>query len=168
MATTESSAEIRASPERVYEFLSDTSRLPEWNVSYDHPHPLADVHAESSAFDAHRVLANRSMRLICSVTQADPGRVFAFDCHGEEGEIAREIFELAPTPNDQGTKLRWHSELTLSGEFDPLKEVSELTYTQAWVAATVDQSLAKLQQMLGTPSSDTTIARDSPEQPEAQ
>ena len=152
MATARSSADFKAAPSAVYAVVADPARLPEWDVSYSETRVLPSEPGHQLHFVAHRLLANREMRLVCRVEQADPPAHFAFVCEGDAGEQVRADITLAANGDGAGTRMTILSEFDLGHadpSADPLSVVPELTYTQAWLDRSVEQAFAHLGALVG-------------------
>jgi uncharacterized protein YndB with AHSA1/START domain len=149
MATARASADLPARPATVYAVVADPSRLPAWDPTYDQATAIQAAPGEEPSFTAHRILANREMRLTCRVLQAEPPTHFAFECGGDAGEQVREDFQLAPTNDGTGTRLTRESDYALGG-VDPIGVVPGLTYAQAWLDRDLEQAFAQLGALVGT------------------
>ncbi len=74
--------DIAASPEVVYDAISDITRMGEWSEECH----SCDWRAESAApmvgaaFDGHNRNGEHEWTTQCTIITADPGRAFAFEC----------------------------------------------------------------------------------------
>jgi uncharacterized protein YndB with AHSA1/START domain len=102
-AATSSTLEIEASPERLYEMVSDVTRMGEWSPETRRCEWLGDATgpAVGARFKGVNQIGNRKWGIVSVVTQADPGRVFAFDATA--GPIRYATWTYTFEPTDTGT-----------------------------------------------------------------
>lgn len=99
----ETSVEIAASPQAVYDLVSDVPRMGEWspeNVGADWTSSTPG--AEGSTFEGHNRLGEREWSVPCTVTVAQPPECFEWVTRPDdpEGPYVRWTYRLAA--NDQG------------------------------------------------------------------
>jgi hypothetical protein len=85
---------IDASPEQVYDLVSDVSRMGEWS-------PVCtggEYDDDRSWFTGHNAIGSTTWSTRCHVVVAEPGREFAFVNCGQQGvrELVRWGFSLQP------------------------------------------------------------------------
>jgi len=108
IATHEASIEIAATPQAVYELVSDVTRMGEWS-----PEAIgADwidggVGKVGDWFDGHSKSGDREWTRACEVACAEPGKDFTFVVGGVEENCTWWSYEMQPV--EGGTRLteRW-------------------------------------------------------------
>lgn len=97
--TASSSIEIAAPPSLVYELVSDVTEVPKWAVETDRNSWLggADKAAVGAKFRGRNRHKNRRWVTTCVVTDADPGRRFAFRVHVAGVPSAIWRYDIEPT-----------------------------------------------------------------------
>jgi uncharacterized protein YndB with AHSA1/START domain len=89
--------EIAATPQRVYDYVADLPRHPEWaghKLRVEHVDGPAD--AAGGRFRSAGVQLGREVINELTVVEADPPRRFVFDASGKEGRF-RHAYEIEPT-----------------------------------------------------------------------
>jgi len=108
IASHEASIEISASPEAVYDLVSDITRAGEWS-----PENVGGAWLDGGTgkvgdwFEGHNKSAEREWTRPCEVACADPGRDFTFVVDGVEKNCTWWSYEMEAT--EVGTRLteRW-------------------------------------------------------------
>lgn len=107
---------IEAPPERVWELVSDVTRMGEWS-----PETEACRWVDGStgpevgaAFRGRNRIGVRRWSTTCTVTACEPGRVFAFDVRTGPFPVATWSYELEPDGDGCIVRERW---LKNSGSF---------------------------------------------------
>lgn len=97
--TAQSSIEIAASPELVYELVSDVPNLPNWAAETDRCTWLgeADRAVVGAKFRGRNKHNRRVWATTCTVTAADPGRRFAFKVQVAGVPSALWRYDIEPT-----------------------------------------------------------------------
>lgn len=108
LASHEASIEIAASPESVYDLVSDVTRMGEWSpeaVGADWVD--GGTGAAGDWFDGHNRSGEREWTRACQVARADRGQDFTFVVGGVEENCTWWSYEMQPA--DGGTRLteRW-------------------------------------------------------------
>jgi hypothetical protein len=100
-APVEVTRESSAPPDRVYELISDVTRMGEWS-----PETTACVWLGGATgpevgarFRGRNQIAWRRWSTTCTVTAADPGRRFAFRVTSGPLAVADWAFDIEPTPD---------------------------------------------------------------------
>jgi hypothetical protein len=94
----ESSIEINASPEAVYDLVSDLPRMGEWS-----PENIGGEWQDGGSGEAgdryigHNKAGDRSWSVPVMVTVADPGKCFEFVTRPDEGPYVRWTYRLEPS-----------------------------------------------------------------------
>ena len=94
----EASIEINASPEAVYDLVSDLPRMGEWS-----PENIGGEWQDGGSGKAndryigHNKAGDREWSVPVMVTVADPGRCFEFVTRPDEGPYVRWTYRLEPT-----------------------------------------------------------------------
>lgn len=108
----EHSVEIDAPPEAVYELVSDVTRTPEWSPVVKKSEWLAGAtRAEAGArFVGHNRFNGFRWSRECEVSEAEPGRVFAFSTFAKGGEEqTRWRYEIEPQGDRSRVGLAYQS-----------------------------------------------------------
>lgn len=98
--TAQSSIDIAAPPELVYEIVSDVENLPEWAAETYRCKWLAGATGPAVGAKFRGLNENQGRRwpTTCIVTDVDPGKRFAFKVHGVPGvTTAQWSYEIEPT-----------------------------------------------------------------------
>jgi len=166
VATARANADLAAPVAAVYAVVANPARLPEWDVTYDAVTPRQAEPGEEPTFEAHRVLADRAMRLVCRVVEEESPNRFAFACGGDAGEQVGEEFLLADGSDGAGTRLTRQADFDF-GNVDPLGVVPEQIYLQAWLDRSVEQAFGRLGVLLGAGGGEAGPAVAGPASPPA-
>lgn len=115
----EHSVGIDAPPGTVYELVSDVPRTPEWSPVVKKSEWLAGAtRAETGArFVGHNRFNGFRWSRECRVSEAQPGRVFAFSTFGKHGE----------------EQTRWRYEIEPEGDGSRVALAYEIVTTPRWV-----------------------------------
>lgn len=94
----EVSRTIAASPERVYELVSDLPRMGEWSPENTGGKWLRDATgpATGARFEGTNAMGKKKWKTICTVTVARPGEAFAFDVTAAGIKVAGWGFTIEP------------------------------------------------------------------------
>lgn len=96
--------QIDAPPERVYELVSDVTRMAEWSpVNYRCEWVEGSEPREGAKFRGYNKQGLMRWNRECVVTKAEPGREFAFSTYYNEHESTRWRYVFEPA--DGGTKV---------------------------------------------------------------
>lgn len=95
----EVSRTIAASPDAVYAAISDISRMGEWSTECHGCEWVdgATGPAVGAVFDGHNRNNGAEWTTQATVTAADPGRRFAFDCSVRNFHFASWAYDIEPT-----------------------------------------------------------------------
>ena len=98
---------IDCPPDRVYEIVSDVTRIGELSpvcqsATWDDPLQAA---AAGSWFTGHNAIGEFTWDTHCQVVAADPGREFTFINHGPNGDIELVRWGYSLSPEGDGTKV---------------------------------------------------------------
>lgn len=115
----EHSVEVDAPPEVVYELVSDITRTPEWSPVVKNSEWLGGAtHAEAGArFVGHNRFNGFRWSRECEVSEAEPGRLFAFSTFGKQGE----------------EQTRWRYEIEPEGDGSRVTLAYEIVTMPRWV-----------------------------------
>ena len=108
MSDIEVSRVINATPERVYELVSDLPRMGEWSPENNGGKWLGDVTTPTvgSKFKGKNANGWRKWSTIATVVAADPGKEFTFDVASTGMKVARWGYTLEAV--EGGTKVTEH------------------------------------------------------------
>jgi uncharacterized protein YndB with AHSA1/START domain len=97
----EISRDIAAPPEVVYAAISDVTRMGEWSEEcYSCEwHPGFDRAVVGATFDGHNRHGDHEWTSQGKVTEADPGRSFAFECSMFDFPYSTWGYRIEPTPS---------------------------------------------------------------------
>jgi len=97
---------IAASPDRVYRLVSDVTRMGEWSPECYHCHWLGGVSepALGARFKGYNRRGWFRWSMVCTVTEAEPGRAFAFETKFGSKVQSRWRYQLEPA--EGGTLLK--------------------------------------------------------------
>ncbi|HEV2108565.1 MAG TPA: SRPBCC family protein [Thermomicrobiales bacterium] len=143
------SAEFQASPEAVWKLIGNPVRWPEWDVTYQAP---TDRNVEEPGRDGFTLLhtvGNRTMLISFDISSLEPGRSFAAEGRGGEGEQIEERFTIDAGGTNATTVTR-EIVYTLPGQ--DLGVIAATTYIEATVQRSAEQALARLAHVLGDAS----------------
>jgi hypothetical protein len=93
----ESSIEINASPEAVYDLVSDLPRMGEWSPENIGGEWQDGSGKEGDRYIGHNRAGERSWSVPVKVTVADRGRCFEFVTRPDEGPYVRWAYRLEPS-----------------------------------------------------------------------
>src|SRR3954468_7348150 len=100
---------IAADPVVVYRLVSDVTRMGEWSPETTSCRWLdgATGPAVGARFRGSNKMGWRRWSTTCTVTQADPGRCFAFEARAGPVAVAEWSFEFAPDGDGCRVTERW-------------------------------------------------------------
>lgn len=101
----EVSRDIAASPQAVYDIIADVTRTGEWSPECHSCEWIdgATGAAIGARFDGHNRNGENEWTTQGTVTAADPGKRFAFDCSVRDFHFATWAYEIEPT--DDGCRV---------------------------------------------------------------
>lgn len=136
----ESSIEIDASPEAVYDLVSDVTRMGEWspeNVGADWRDGAGGKAGDW--FDGHNKSGEREWTRACEVARADRGQDFTFVVDGVEKNCTWWSYEMEPAGD--GTRLteRWWlvNKTPGAAAMSPEQFADRATFTKTMLDATL-------------------------------
>lgn len=104
--------DIDATPEAVYEAISDVTRMGEWSEECHRCEwlPGVDGPAVGATFEGHNRHGELEWTTTCTVIDADPGRSFAFECSMFDFHFSTWGYRIEPT--DTGCRVtEWTEDL---------------------------------------------------------
>lgn len=125
MARLEVSRDIAAPPERVYDAISDVTRMGEWS---EECHACewregADGPAVGATFDGHNRHGEHEWTTQGKVVEADPGRAFAFECSMMDFHFSTWGYRIEPTAT--GSRVtEWTEDLRPESVLEYSKQLS--------------------------------------------
>lgn len=139
----ETTVELAAPPERVFELLMDPNRLGDWVTAHRSVSevPVGGLE-EGSSFRQKLRLARVAFEVEWTVTKLDPARRTEWKGSGPRGARARVVYELKPS--GEGTSFHYLNELELPAGAAG-KAAGRLASKPAERA--MNRSLAKLQKL---------------------
>lgn len=104
--------DIAARPEDIYAAISDVTRMGEWSEECHgcEWHDGFDGPAVGAVFDGHNRNGDHEWTTQCTVTEADPGRAFAFECSMMDFHYASWGYRIEETPSG-ATVTEWSDDL---------------------------------------------------------
>lgn len=137
---------IAAPPERVWSMLSDVSRMGEWSPETTgcEWRKGASGPAVGARFRGRNELGKRSWKTDCVVTDAEPGRAFAFEVKAGPIGIARWEYRIEQT-DDGGSRVeeRW-TDLRHKVLLKPSKLISGVDDRASHNRESMEQTLERL------------------------
>ena len=149
IARQESSVEIAASPEAVYDLVADLTRMGEWS-----PESTGGAWKDGGTgkvgdwFEGHNRSGEREWTRDCEVVVADRGREFTFVVGGVEKSYTWWCYEMAPSAAGTTLQEKWW----IVNKSPALQEMSEERF-QARVAYTKQSIVATLAAVKATAES---------------
>jgi hypothetical protein len=114
------SVTVEAEPQRIYDLVSDISRMGEWSPvstggTYD---------PDRTWFTGTNAIGEITWETRCKVVESDPGRAFVFENHGQKGRhpMVRWAFSLRPAATGTEVTESWQ---VLPGYVDAFAEEEE-------------------------------------------
>jgi uncharacterized protein YndB with AHSA1/START domain len=121
----EISRTIAAPPERVYEAISDVTRMGEWSEEchYCTWHEGYDGPVVGATFDGHNRHGEHEWTTQATVIEADPGRAFAFECSMRDFHYSTWGYRIEPTQS--GSRVtEWNEDLRPESALEFSKRIS--------------------------------------------
>jgi uncharacterized protein YndB with AHSA1/START domain len=137
--------EIAASPEAVYDALSDVTRMGEWSTECHTCawHDGFDGPAIGATFDGHNRNGEHEWTSQGKVIQADRGRAFAFECSMYDFHFSTWGYEIEPT--EAGCRVtEWSEDLRPENVLEMSKQMSGIDDRTARNRATMSATLENL------------------------
>jgi uncharacterized protein YndB with AHSA1/START domain len=147
----EISRDIAASPEAVYAAISDVTRMGEWSVECHacEWHDGVDGPSVGATFDGHNRNGEHEWTTQGTVTEADPGRAFTFECSMYGFHYATWGYRIEPT--DGGCRVtEWSEDLRPESTLEMSAQVSGIddrtTRNRETISSTLERLAAALEQ----------------------
>jgi uncharacterized protein YndB with AHSA1/START domain len=141
----EISRDIAASPEAVYDAISDVTRMGEWSEECY----ACEWHAGSSGplvgatFDGHNRNGDKEWTTQGKVIEADPGRAFAFECSMMDFHFSTWGYRIEPT--DRGCRVtEWSDDLRPESTLEFARQTSGVDDRAARNRQTMSGTLDRL------------------------
>jgi uncharacterized protein YndB with AHSA1/START domain len=141
----EVSREIAASPDAVYDAISDVSRMGEWSQECHacHWHEGVDGPSVGAVFDGHNRYGEQEWTTQGKVITADPGRAFAFECSMYDFHYSTWGYIIEPTPT--GSRVtEWTDDLRPESVIEPSRKISGIEDRTERNRQTMSQTLERL------------------------
>ena len=143
--TIEITRDIAAPPEAVYAAISDVTRMGEWSeecVGCEW-HDGADGPVVGAGFDGHNRNGEHEWTTQGTVTEADPGRAFTFECSMMDFHFSTWGYRIEPT--DQGCRVtEWSEDLRPESAHEFSVQMSGVEDRAARNEATMSTTLDRL------------------------
>lgn len=137
--------DIAASREAVYAAISDITRMGEWSeecVSCEW-HDGHDMPTVGASFDGHNRNGDKEWTTQGTITQADPGEVFAFECSMFDFHFSTWGYRIEPT--ELGCRVtEWSEDLRPESAHEYSVEMSGVTDRAARNEQTMSGTLDRL------------------------
>ncbi len=147
----EVSREIAASPEAVYDAISDLTRMGEWSEECHtcEWHDGFDGPAVGATFDGHNRNGEHEWTTQGKIITAEPGRAFAFECSMYDFHYANWGYLIEPTTT--GSKVtEWTEDLRPESVMEPSRKISGVddrsVHNPRTMSTTLDRLAATLEQ----------------------
>lgn len=141
--------DIAASPEAVYDAISDVTRMGDWSAEcYSCEwHEGVDGPAVGATFDGHNRNGEHEWTSQGKVIEAEPGRSFAFECSMMDFHYSTWGYRIEPT--DTGCRVtEWSEDLRPDSVLEYSKQLSgiddRLERNRQTMSATLDKLAAAL------------------------
>ena len=147
----EISRDIAASPSAVYAAIADVTRMGEWSEECHtcEWHDGVDGPAIGATFDGHNRNGEHVWTTQGRVTEADPGRAFAFECSMMEFHFSTWGYRIEPTPT--GCRVtEWSEDLRPESALEFSKQTSGIDDRAARNRQTMSGTLERLAAALET------------------
>jgi uncharacterized protein YndB with AHSA1/START domain len=121
----EISRDIAAPPELIYSAISDVTRMGEWSEECHHCewHEGYDGPVVGATFDGHNRYGEHEWTTQAKVTEADPGRAFAFECSMMEFHYSTWGYRIEPI--ESGSRVtEWNEDLRPDSVLEFSQQVS--------------------------------------------
>lgn len=141
----EISRDIAATPEAVYAALSDVTRMGEWSEECHtcEWHEGYDGPAVGAVFDGHNRNGEHEWTSQCTVTEAEPGRAFAFECSMMDFHFSTWGYRIEPTASGC-TVVEWTEDLRPESAMEFSKQLSGVEDRTARNQQTISGTLERL------------------------
>ncbi len=141
----EISRDIAATPEAVYAALSDVTRMGEWSEECHtcEWHEGFDGPAVGAVFDGHNRNGEHEWTSQCTVTEAEPGRAFAFECSMMDFHFSTWGYRIEPTASGC-TVVEWTEDLRPESAMEFSKQLSGVEDRTARNQQTISGTLERL------------------------
>src|SRR3712207_3033548 len=141
----EISRDIAASPEAVYDAISDVTRMGEWSEECHtcQWHDGFDGAKVGAVFEGHNRHGDKEWTTQGKVIEADPGRAFAFECSMMDFHFSTWGYRIEPT--DSGSRVtEWTENLLPESAMEMAKEISGVDDRTARNRQTMSGTLERL------------------------
>jgi uncharacterized protein YndB with AHSA1/START domain len=147
----EISRDIAATPEAVYDAISDVTRMGEWSTECHtcEWHEGVDGPAVGAVFDGHNRNGEHEWTTQGTVVVADPGREFAFECSMMDFHYATWGYRIEPT--DGGCRVtEWSEDLRPESTLEFSAQISGVADRAGRNRETIGGTLERLAAALET------------------
>jgi uncharacterized protein YndB with AHSA1/START domain len=147
----EISRDIAATPEAVYDAISDVTRMGEWSTECHtcEWHDGVDGPAVGAVFDGHNRNGEHEWTTQGTVVVADPGREFAFECSMMDFHYATWGYRIEPT--DGGCRVtEWSEDLRPESTLEFSAQISGVSDRAGRNRETISGTLDRLAAALET------------------
>ena len=137
--------DIKASPDAVYAAIADVTRMGEWSIEchacewqegFDGP-------AVGAVFDGHNRNGDKEWTTQGTVTEADPGKAFAFQCSMNGFHFSTWGYRIEPT--ETGSRVtEWSENLLPESALEMSKQISGIDDRTARNRETMSTTLERL------------------------
>lgn len=142
--------DIAASPKAVYDAISDITRMGEWSeecVACEW-HDGVDAPAVGASFDGHNRHGDKEWTTQATITEADHGRAFAFECSMLDFHFSTWGYRIEPTA--EGSRVtEWSEDLRPESALEYSVQMSGIedrgARNQQTMSATLDRLAAALE-----------------------
>ena len=137
--------DIAASPEAVYDAISDVTRMGEWSEECHRCewHEGIDRAGVGARFDGHNRNGDREWTTVATVIEAEPGRAFAFECSMYDFHYATWGYRIEPT--DAGCRVtEWSEDLRPESALEMSAKISGISDRAERNRSTMSGTLERL------------------------
>lgn len=137
--------DIAATPDAVYDAISDVTRMGEWSPEC-HTCEWTDgasAPVVGATFDGHNRNGEHTWTSQCTITEADRGRAFTFECAMFDFHYATWGYRIEP--NGEGSRVtEWNEDLRPESALEFSKQMSGVEDRQARNNETISDTLERL------------------------
>ncbi len=137
--------DIAAAPEAVYDAISDVTRMGEWSPECHHCEWTGDATAPvvGATFDGHNRNGEHTWTSQCTITEAERGRAFTFECAMFDVHYATWGYRIEPI--DGGARVtEWNDDLRPESALEFSKQLSGVEDRGARNTETISDTLERL------------------------
>jgi len=141
--------DIAATPDAVYAAISDITRMGEWSLECHRCewHEGFDQAVVGASFDGHNRNGEHEWTTVATITEAEPGRRFTFECSMYDFHFSTWGYRIEPT--DTGSRVtEWNDDLRPESTLEFSAKVSGIADRAERNRQTISGTLERLAAVL--------------------